>query len=387
MTEAVAPIARTEAEAAAQSLSSGAAGDALLAIERASSGAADWNTARQLIKQATARGVDSARHAGLFYGLPAITFMLHRTSADGRERYVVARRDLDRHVRRLTRKRLRAAEQRARTGTAASFAEYDLFAGLGGLGILLLHTQPGTDELRDVLRHLVRLTEPRRSAGLTVPGWWVDHHPDPILPTPGGHANNGMAHGAAGVLAVLAHATRHQLHVDGQADAIARLCTWFDHWRQHSPHGPWWPQWLTRDQLRTGDPGDSPPRPSWCYGAAGIGRALQLAALAAGDHTRRREAEDAIAACLTDTQIDRLAEPGICHGLAGLYQTAARAAADAATPLIGRRLPALAARLTATAPGGNSTFLTGNTGVAIVTETIRTGQPPSTRWDQCLLIT
>jgi hypothetical protein len=380
------PITLADDEVTAQSLASGAAGDALLAIERASNGTGEWNTARRLLTQATASRVDAADHTSLYYGAPTIAFLLHRANDDGHERYVTARRNLDQHVRRLTRQRLRAADERIRAGTAATFAEYDLFQGLGGLAALLLHDQPGSDELHDVLRYLIRLSEPRHSDGLTIPGWWVDHDPDPALPTPGGHANNGMAHGAAGILAVLAHTTHHDIHADGQADAIARLCTWFDRWRQDSPSGTWWPQWLTRDQLRTGDPGHGPPRPSWCYGAAGIARAQQLAAIATGDHTRQHAAEEAIAACLTDHQIHRLDDPGICHGLAGLYQTAFRAATEAVTPSIGQRLPALAARLSATTPTGSSGFLTGSTGIALVAQTARTGQPPSTRWDTCLLI-
>lgn len=377
----------TGGEVAAQSLSSGAAGEALLAIEQASTGTADWGSARQVIKQAAAVRVDAGDHAGLYYGAPAISFMLHRTTADGRQRYVAARQGLDRHVRQLVRKRLHTATERLQAGAAATFAEYDLFSGLAGLGILLLHHQPGCDELHDLLRFLVRLTEPRVSDGQTVPGWWVDDHPDPLLPTPGGHANNGIAHGAAGLLAVLAHATRRQIDVDGQRDAIDNLGAWFDQWRQDSPAGAWWPQWLTRDQLRTGQPGPGPGRPSWCYGAAGIGRAQQLAALALGDQTRQHLAEETIAACLTQPQLRLLTDPGICHGLAGLYQTAWRAAADAATPLISQRLPALAAHLAAAPPAASTAFLTGHTGVALVAETIRTGQPPITKWDACLLIT
>jgi hypothetical protein len=387
MSNTTMPVTLTEHETAAQSLACGTAGEALLAIERAFTGTTDWRTAQSLITQAAAGRVDAAEHAGLYYGAPAIAFVLHRTHADGRDRYATARTRLDEYVRRLTRRRLRNAVERVRTGVPASFVEYDLFSGLTGLGALLLHDQPGSDELPAVLRYLVRLTEPREHHGITVPGWWVSHHPDRLLPTPGGHANLGVAHGAAGFLALLANASLHGTQVDGQQEAIVRLCAWFDLWQQDAPSGPWWPQWLTLDHLRAGQPGPGPGRPSWCYGAAGIGRALQLAGLATGDQDYRTIGETAIAACLTDQQMDRLTEPGICHGLAGLYQTARRAAEDATGPAISHRLPGLAARLTTAAPAPSSAFLTGNTGVALVAEAIRTGRPPQTRWDACLLIT
>src|SRR6266508_315589 len=217
----------------------------------------------------------TAALTGLYYGAPAIAFMLHTATAtatataDGRERYPAARQALDQQVRRLTRQRLAAAEERISHGRPATFAEYDLFYGLVGIGALLLHQAPGSDELGGLLRCVVRLTEPRRHDGLHVPGWWVDHDPDPILPTPGGHANAGMA-----------------------------------------------------------------------------------------------------------------------HGLAGLYQTAFRAAADAENPSIARRLPRLAERLSASAHDHDRDgFLTGRPGIALALETIRTGEPPHTRWDVCLLIT
>jgi hypothetical protein len=224
---------------------------------------------------------------------------------------------------------------------------------------------------------------------LHIPGWWVEHDPDPLYPTPGGHANLGMAHGAAGLLALLAHAARHGRRVAGQAEAIGWLCGWFDQWRQESAHGPWWPQWVTRDELRTGRlTHGCPERPSWCYGTPGIARALQLAAIATHDRAREALAEHALAACLTDPQRDRLTDPGICHGLAGLYQTAHRAAADTTNPVIAQQLPDLADLLTHAGhegEGDDSGFLTGTTGVRLAQETIRAGQT-CTRWDACLLI-
>lgn len=380
------PTPLTVAEARAQSLSSGLVGPALQAIEGALAGSGNWATAQTLIKQAAGGPVDTATHAGLYYGAPAIAFMLHAATADGRPRYPTARAQLEQHVRRLARRRLSTAGERVRNGQSATFAEYDLFYGLVGIGTLLLYQAPGSDELGDLLRYAVRLTQPRRYDDLLVPGWWVDHDPDPILPTPGGHANLGMAHGAAGLLALLAHATRQGRHVEGQTDAIGQLCDWFDQWRQDSSEGPWWPQWITPEQLRTGRPTqDGPGKPSWCYGAAGIARAQQLAAIATGDRIRQVAAEEALAACLTRPQVDRITDSGICHGYAGLYQTAFRAVTDSPNCAIAQRLPALAAVLTNDVPDHDG-FLTGRSGLALTLQTVRSGKPPRTRWDACLLI-
>ncbi|GAA2731482.1 lanthionine synthetase C family protein [Actinocorallia aurantiaca] len=375
-------------QSAGQSLADGAAGRALLHVERALQDG-EWSEAQTVIRQAVADPVDSGPNAGLYYGAPAVAFVLTAASADGRPRYLDASRTLEKHVKAVTERRLTQAIMTVRTGRPTVFADYDLFKGLTGLGALLLVRTPGSEVFGGILTYLTRLTRPRTLDGLQVPGWWVDHHPDTALPTPGGHANLGMAHGAAGILALLALAARAGHTVNGQREAIESLTDFFDRWRQDSADGPWWPQWLTRDDLRTGllTSHTRSGRPSWCYGAIGIARALQLAAEATGQESNRKTAETALAANLADRHLDRLDTPGLCHGLAGVYQTAYRAARDARHPSIAERLPALAARLAALPEGGSDGMLTGAAGIALVTETARHNAPPVSDWDRCLLIT
>lgn len=374
----------------AQSLAKGAAGTALLHIERAHSGTGTWQTAHAHVRQATAVPIDAAAHAALYYGAPAVSFLLHAARVEGRPRYHSAATALDKHVLRLTSRRLKAVAARIKSGETATFGEYDLFYGLTGIGALLLRRMPGSDILADVLHYLIRLTEPRHKDGQVLPGWWVDHDPDPTLPTPGGHANFGMAHGGAGILALLALATRRGCVIDGQPEAIEYLCAWFDRWRQDSANGPWWPQWITREALRTGRPDQhGPGLPSWCYGAVGIARALQLAGIATGDQTRRTAAEKTLAANLTDRHLGRITEGGLCHGMAGVYQTTYRAAHDAHEPALRQRLPALMTALAQHATTGQDEpgLLTGQAGVDLALETTRHTTPPRSGWDACLLIT
>jgi hypothetical protein len=374
------------AAANAQSLASGTIGMALLAVERAASGSGDWSTARRLVRQAASGPVDAGLHTGLYYGAPAVAFLLKASECN--DRFATARQTLDRHVRRITRQRLNAAQERIRRGESTRFAEYDVFYGLTGIGALLMQHQPDSEELGDTLQYVVRLAEPRIDEGLRVPGWWVAHDPDPTMRTPGGHANCGMAHGAAGLLALLALGIRHGYVVDGQLDAVERLSSWFEHWRQDSADGAWWPQWVTRDNLRAGRPaGASPGRPSWCYGAVGVARALQLAAMATRAPARQEAAESTLAACLSSPRLDCLPDTGLCHGLAGLYQTAFRAASDARHPQLAERLHAVARTLARRTPVNRTGFLTGRTGFDLVMQTVRTSAPPKTRWDTCLLIT
>src|SRR5207245_1193100 len=77
------------------------------------------------------------------------------------------------------------AAARVERGEPAPFAEYDLFHGMAGIGALLLARSPGSDVLAGILRYMVSLIVPRRDDGVEVPGWWVAHDPDEVLPTPG----------------------------------------------------------------------------------------------------------------------------------------------------------------------------------------------------------
>ncbi|WP_435581588.1 lanthionine synthetase C family protein [Amycolatopsis thermoflava] len=372
-----------------QSLAEGAAGIALLHVERALSGTGSWSTAHPWVIAATSRGVSIANDTNLYLGAPAISFLLHAAQADGHDRYQGAVATLEHRVRTLAQHRVGTAAARAGSGKATSFSEYDLFTGLTGIGRLLLQHNPGADELEQVLTYLVHLTEPRADE---LPGWWVAHDPDTTIATPAGHANLGLAHGISGVLALLGTALRYGVTVEGHADAIARICAHLDTWRHDDDSGPWWPEWLTHDELRTGRSRQRGPlRPSWCYGTPGIARAQQIAAIATGDTARQRLAEDALTACLTDpAQLAHITDTSLCHGWAGLYQTAWRSAQDALSADISRHLPRVAASLshsTSNTSDQDTGFLTGTAGLALAAHTAIHRTPPISGWDACLLIT
>jgi Lanthionine synthetase C-like protein len=61
----------------AQSLAKGAAGIALLHIERARAGMAGWDTAHAWLVAATHATISTADDAGLYFGAPAVAFALH----------------------------------------------------------------------------------------------------------------------------------------------------------------------------------------------------------------------------------------------------------------------------------------------------------------------
>ena len=250
----------------------------------------------------------------------------------------------------MTSDRLAAAEARTRTGAPPQESELSLVDGLTGLGVVLLRRvfhQPARNEdlsraLADVLTYLVDRAQDRVLGDVPLPGWLTPtlHHPA----TPGappavltGHADFGMARGGAGILALLAASYRAGHLVAGHAEAIDRIVGWYARWRQETPEKVvWWPNRLSLEELQTGqvaavvsedDP--SPLEPTWAHGTPGIGRALQMAAIARRNDPGRIAAEDAIASCLTQSQLSPMNEPDLYAGTGGMYLAVLRAAEDA----------------------------------------------------------
>lgn len=384
-----------------QSLAHGAAGVALLHIERARSGHGPWQRAHDWLACAAEGGAVGGPDAHLYYGAPALAFALH-AAADRPGRYTRALNTLDTHITALTRQRLQAAHERIDNGGYPKLAEYDTIRGLSGLGALLLHRETHTDLLREVLTYLVRLTEPVKHDVEELPGWWTHLAPSgkPSPDYPEGHANNGVAHGISGPLALLALTARRGITVPEHTEAISRILAWLDRWQQEGPAGPWWPYWVTRQHLRSGTPGDGPSRPSWCYGTAGFARTMQLAALATGDTDRQHASEVALLRAMSDPdQRNLTVDLSLCHGFAGLAHIARLVAADALTPGITDSLPTLLAPITDIPPkalvralcepsgGGDIGLLEGAAGTALTLHTYAAGGPSLSGWDSAFLIT
>jgi hypothetical protein len=378
---------------AVQSLADGAAGISLLHIETASRYGGSWRTAHRWITNAASGPISAADQAGLFLGAPAVGFILTAVPPAYQHLYASARTTLHQHITDLANRRVDAALARIGRGDLPTFAEYDLFYGLTGIGAYLLRTEPEGPALERILQYLVALTRPLAPDGRGLPGWWVRHDPargqSPYFP--GGHGNFGAAHGITGPLLLLAQALRRGITINGHQDAMFTICAHLDTWCQHGGSGPWWPEHISRRDLDRGHPHHAAPaRPSWCYGTTGIARAGQLAGLALRSPTIQKFYEDALYRALTDpSQLAQVTDNGLCHGWAGIYQTAHRAASDALDPQL-RTLPdRLGGPLTAPDRLGSSSspgLINGVAGTALALTTFASQQAPITGWDACLLI-
>ncbi|MEV0188377.1 lanthionine synthetase C family protein [Kitasatospora purpeofusca] len=382
-----------------QSLAHGAPGIALLHIERAAVGLGPWEPVRAWLSIAAGTAVTSGTDSYLYYGAPAVAHALACAAQARPGTYRRALDHLDGVVAADAVHRCEQAEARIERGALAMLAEFDTIRGLAGIGSVLLRRAPDGEAIRRILTCLVRLAEDVKHDGEALPGWWVLDGPSGERDErfPGGHANNGLAHGVSGPLALLALGLRRGVEVDGQREAMRTVLAWLERWRD--AHA--WPYWITPAHLTGPARRPLPPqRPSWCYGTAGIARAQQLAALALGDPRLRHAAESALATALVDAKaLAATTDLSACHGYAGLAHIAQRAAIDASPRNAGRLRSAAALLLDTAHPPhadpdeqahhllatAGPAFLEGAAGTALALLAPVTGLAPATRWDTCLL--
>ncbi|MFC8797154.1 lanthionine synthetase C family protein [Promicromonospora sp. NPDC057138] len=400
----------------AQSLADGELARMLLAIELAmTTSPGSWEEVTDALLTAKQTTPDKSARADLFYGAPALAFVLDATGVQYRARWAHELAVLDRILVDLAAERLGAVTIRTEAGAPTRGSEFDLMTGLTGLGIVLLrravhqperHTQLDeavTEALSGILTYLVDRSMDRILAGVLLPGWWSSTPPRPgNLAGPGrpsGHVDFGMAHGGAGILAFLAASLRAGYTVPDHDAAIRNITGWYTRWRQKTPDKvTWWPQRLSLEELRTGRVRQpTPTEPTWAHGTPGIGRALQMAAIALGDERGRLAAEDTIASCLTQRELNRITEPDLFAGAGGTYLTVLRAAEDAETlmPLhmTGHSLPPSRVGVAADAvsrtsrvlPDPHDTeFLWGRFGSTFVFESLRNRASPVSEGDGVL---
>ena len=260
----------------------------------------------------------AVRPQGLYAGVGAMAFAALSAHQAGLG-YEKAVGRLDELVRAQVRHVVRGCEEEH----FARPADFDLTRGLSGTGRLLLaRGEDFEEDLRLVLRTLVRRTEPIDHAGMSVPGLWALGGPRPGPPVDayrGGHLNLGLAHGIAGPLALLSLSHRHGVVVQGHEEAIERLVDVLLAFAKEDAHGVYWPRLLTLDDWRRGAAREDRSRPSWCYGVPGVTRALQLAALALGRPSWQALAHDSLLSLLT-LPLDEfgIADAALCHGWAGM---------------------------------------------------------------------
>jgi class I lanthipeptide synthase len=211
-------------------------------------------------------------------------------------------------------------------GRGLAVADYDVVSGLAGKGRLLLALgdDRSAEALDTTLRHLVACTRPVAAHGASVPGWWC--RTDDPAEFPHGYLDVGLAHGIAGPLALMALAHDRGHRVEGMPEAMRTIVDWLLGWAVPEEPGPVWPSRIGFAQETADEPAaPAAVKAAWCYGTAGVARALHLAGIALGDPQLCAVAVRALrGAVLRPWSEADLVGPTVCHGAAGLLQVVLR---------------------------------------------------------------
>ncbi|GAA2423092.1 lanthionine synthetase C family protein [Streptomyces macrosporus] len=341
---------------------------------------------------------------GIFKGPGALAFAVlfaHRATGG----YVSALKRLDEHQRQV----VRTALPEVPDGPLPTIGHYEVVRGMTGVGrYLLARAEDCAAELEAVLAYLTELARGDvEHRGRRVPRWWSLDAPrvGQEAELPDGHLNLGLSHGVAGPLALLSLAWREGVRVPGQREAIESAASLLARWALRDEHGVFWPGYLGLAEWLAGPEGHRATAgwPSWCYGAPGVSRALQLAGLALGREEWTALAEASVERLLA-LPMERwgVNDHALCHGWAGVLHLLGRVNEDLGDERVEALRDRVAARLVdafdpdlpfgyrftmTRVPFGTdmSGYLDGAAGLALALDAYAAGGAPS-GWDMPLLL-
>jgi lantibiotic biosynthesis protein len=195
-------------------------------------------------------------------------------------------------------------------------APHDLVVAVTGLGVYALQRCPRPTAIECL--HLVvdRLEEHARRDEHGI-YWWTPPagilHQDSREQYPSGRADLGLAHGAAGAIALLGSICSMPSESETAGSLLQGAVSWLLAQAVPTAAGPTFPVWLA--------PGvqPSPARCAWCYGDPGIAAALLLAARGLGSAEWEHTAVTlACRAAERPPEETGVRDAGFCHGTAGL---------------------------------------------------------------------
>jgi lantibiotic modifying enzyme len=195
-------------------------------------------------------------------------------------------------------------------------APYDLVVGLTGLGVYALQRYPRPLAIECLRRVLERLHECAHhdEHGLY---WWT---PPAEIPDeesrkqyPSGRADLGVAHGLAGVIALLGSICGAGVEQATARPLLEGAVSWLLAHSVPTEAGPTFPVWVAPDE----EPW--PARSAWCYGDPGIAAALLVAARGMGDADWEQAAVSlACRSAERPASKTGVVNANFCHGAAGL---------------------------------------------------------------------
>jgi lantibiotic modifying enzyme len=263
----------------------------------------------------------------LFGGLAGVCFAIEQASRGG-TRYLKLLTSLNSLLIQRTRNELLVPLKEAIFhGSPVQPDLYDVVSGISGIGLHALQSTVFPEIkglLEEILQACIALTNKIDVKQYKVPGWYVPQDfqftDDKKSAYPNGAFDVGVAHGAAGLLSFLSISALQGVVIEGQLQAIQVLKDWIISKRKTYQGQFYWmdrvafEEEVGEEKFPTGYMMDA-----WCYGSAGVSRAIYLAGKALQDSSVQKIALKSFFSIFTRVwQDSTLLNPTFCHGVAGL---------------------------------------------------------------------
>ncbi len=260
----------------------------------------------------------AARDVSLFSGLTGLAYATHLLCKSGERR-----NNLTGQLEAILLSRIAEQVEAVRSfDERYAVSTFDLISGLVGQCVYLLSCESDASDAvcREALSALAWLCGP----GADEFRWACTPLGAPSMSNTV-VMNLGLAHGMPGILAILSIAELAGRGTPGGPEVVERNAEWLVRNLSLDEHGPNLPAMRARDQPTA----PVYPRAAWCYGAAGVGRALTLCGEAVGSHRLRDIGLELIRASYRRLK-PVLAESGLgfCHGVGGILYLLAVSAAE-----------------------------------------------------------
>ncbi|MBE6051038.1 MAG: hypothetical protein E7214_10415 [Clostridium sp.] len=209
--------------------------------------------------------------------------------------------------------------------------DIDVIQGISGIGRYVLafsEDKKMKEILENILLYLVYLCKYIDHDGVKVPGWFISF--DNYMGYDrenytNGHFNCGMAHGITGILALMSISSIKGIVVEGQNEAIKKIVNWLIKFRSYDKFGPIWPGKVSWEENIEGKVEDVFAREAWCYGDAGVARAIWLSGVALNNNEWKEISIDTFKGiCRRPEEKWNIKSHTFCHGRAGLLQIVQR---------------------------------------------------------------
>ncbi len=274
----------------------------------------------------------------IFSGLSGICFSILQASREG-TRYQNLLQKLHAYlIQELEKGVFSELEEKIQLGIASRMEDYELISGITGVGSYFLEIKE-EKTLQKVLKLLIDRTKNIKIGTHSVPGWYVPSHFQFIAEDkkkfPKGNFNLGMAHGIAGPLTLLSLCLLEGIHVEGQKEAIEKMGKWLVERRSTFDGEIYWPDRVSFEEETAQKFANGPITfDAWCYGSAGVARALYLASQATKDSAMKEASIAGFEAiAYRKKSLWNLNTSSLCHGFSGTMLMMHLMARDTKIPL------------------------------------------------------